>query len=103
MEYIAAIKIINLEEQKRALLLREKALNFSSWEGITLLLAIRKKAGKINKNISMKIHAFQKPISNSGMRDITSYLFYKFMLIIYIRHKFKKSFFFKEKSPSAKG
>jgi hypothetical protein len=79
MEYITAIKNINLEEQKSVLLLRDKALNSSSWEGITLLLAIRKKEGKVNKEISMKIHAFHKPISNSGMKDIFSpyFIFYK--------------------------
>jgi len=51
-----------------------------------------------------------KPILKTGISDITSYLFYKFIPILYIRHKFKKSFFFckiiyKNKIPSvnAKG
>jgi len=64
------MKMMYLEEQKSALLVFEKVLNSSSWEGITLLLAKRTKKGQVNKTISMKIQAFHRPTLNFGMRDI---------------------------------
>lgn len=67
---MVAMKMIYLEEQKSALLVFEKVLNFSSWEGIILLLAKQIKKGSVNKMISIKIQAFHKPTLNSGMKDI---------------------------------
>jgi len=55
---MVAMKMIYLEEQKSALLVFEKVLNFSSWEGIILLLAKQIKKGSVNKMISIKIQAF---------------------------------------------
>jgi len=69
---MAAMKIIYLEEQNSVLLTFEKFLNYSSWEGITLLLAKRIKKGKVNKARIIKIQTFHKPTLNSGMKDIFS-------------------------------